>query len=82
MERRVELANGAAVSTPGELNFALTAQCIDYLLFKGLSYQAINDVVGALEGAKLEFYRRIAVPYESKKIGLNGDVYPAQAVEQ
>jgi hypothetical protein len=41
----------------------------------GLSYQTINDIVGALEGAKLEFYRRVAVPYEDKKIIENGDVF-------
>jgi hypothetical protein len=39
------------------------------------SYQSINDVLGALEGAKLEFYRRIAAPYEDTKIQENGDVY-------
>lgn len=31
--------------------------------------------MGAVEGAKTEFYRRIAVPYEEKKIRENGDVY-------
>jgi len=43
---------------------------------KGLSYTFINDCVGALEGAKLELYRRVASPYEDKKIAENGDVYP------
>jgi len=31
--------------------------------------------MGALEGAKLEFYRRVVVPYEEKKMKENGDVY-------
>lgn len=61
--------------TPGELNFAFTIIGIHYIDDKGESYQAINDVIGALEGAKLEFYRRLAAPYEDSKIKENGDVY-------
>ena len=40
-----------------------------------LTYQTMNDIIGALEGAKLEFYRRVVVPYENDKIEQNGDVY-------
>lgn len=60
---------------PGELNYAITRLLDQYLRDKGLSYLYINDCLGALEGAKLEFYRRVAVPYEDKKIKENGDVY-------
>jgi len=60
--------------TAGELNFLITTFIRDYYLRKPC-YQTINDVVGALEGAKLEFYRRIAAPYEDIKIKENGDVY-------
>jgi len=60
--------------TPGELNYVITKLLIDYVGGE-VSYQSINDVVGALEGAKLEFYRRVASPYEDKKILENGDVY-------
>jgi hypothetical protein len=61
----------------GELNFAITELLLKYLVHdaKPLSYRKINDVMGALEGAKLEFYRRVAVPYEDIKIEVNGDVY-------
>lgn len=59
----------------GELNFILTTVCDHYLKIQGLNYQHINDCIGALEGAKLELYRRIAAPYEDKKIAENGDVY-------
>lgn len=59
----------------GELNYELTLKCIKYLNHHGLSYKTINDIVGALEGAKLEFYRRVAAPYEDTKIKENGDVY-------
>lgn len=61
--------------TVGELNYCITSQVRNYLQKNGLSYQTINNIVGALEGAKLEFYRRIAVPYEDQKIKENGDVY-------
>lgn len=62
-------------SKTGELNYALTVLCIQYFQEQGAGYTAINDVMGALEGAKLEFYRRVAVPYEDRKIEQNGDVY-------
>lgn len=62
-------------TSPGELNYAITQAAKLYMSKKGLSYQTINDIIGALEGAKLEFYRRIAVPYENGKMEENGDVY-------
>lgn len=61
--------------TAGELNFQITLAVDDFVLRKGLSYQTINDVVGALEGAKAEFQRRVVGPYEDTKISTNGDVY-------
>ena len=60
----------------GELNYMLTMVIQDYLgAPESLTYMKINDIMGALEGAKLEFYRRIAVPYENTKLSVNGDVY-------
>jgi len=60
----------------GELNFAITSIVADYIAGqKCLNYSILNDVVGALECAKLELYRRLAAPYEDKKIKENGDVY-------
>lgn len=65
---------GAA--TPGELNYQITQLCRMYLTWHSpIAYQDLNDVIGALECAKQELYRRIAVPYEDKKISQNGDVY-------
>jgi hypothetical protein len=58
----------------GELNFQITSLLVSYFDEHGGNYQAINDVLGALEGAKLEFYRRVAAPYEDRKIAENGDV--------
>jgi hypothetical protein len=74
---RIAIQSGVlGPDTPGELNYLFTRLALEYVERKGLNYQRINDVVGALEGAKLEFYRRLAAPYEDKKIAENGDVYP------
>lgn len=61
--------------SPGELNYVFTRMIQQYIYACGLNYTTINDIVGALECAKQEFYRRIVVPYEEKKIKENGDVY-------
>jgi len=71
-ERREEIEE---FESTGELNYMITMQIKAWIDQRGLSYAAINEVIGALESAKLEFYRRIAVPYEDKKIKENGDVY-------
>jgi hypothetical protein len=62
-------------ATPGELNYTFTREIKEYIGTKGLRYQTINDIIGALEGAKMEFYRRVVAPYEDQKIQENGDVY-------
>ena len=75
-DRRVSLSGKLdSAKTAGELNYLFTELITQYCEENKLSYQTINDVVGALEGAKLEFYRRVAVPYETAKIAQNGDVY-------
>ena len=71
-ERREEIEELESI---GELNYFITTMCKSWLEQHGTSYTSINDVIGALECAKLEFYRRIAVPYEDIKIKENGDVY-------
>lgn len=65
----------ATPRTAGELNYAITCLIRGYLRQHGKRYQQINDIVGALEGAKLEFYRRVVAPYEDQKCAENGDVY-------
>lgn len=76
-KRRHALARGYPdkVENAGELNYKFTRYIVFYLKEHGLSYQTINDILGALEGAKQEFYRRVAVPHERKKMKSNGDVY-------
>ena len=61
--------------TPGELNYKLTLQILAYWRGSRQNYQVINDIVGALEGCKAEFQRRVVAPYEDQKIKENGDVY-------
>lgn len=73
-DRRRQLNNDISFTGPGDLNYVISSTLIRYLELKGLSYQSINDCLGALEGAKLEFYRRVAAPYEDKKIKENGDL--------
>lgn len=74
--RRYPLDVGVAdPGTAGELNYCITRLLVEYMHNEDVSYQRINDVIGALEGAKLEFYRRFAAPYEDTKITQNGDVY-------
>ena len=58
----------------GELNFAFTVLIKGYLGDKP-NYQRFNDVLGALEGAKLEMARRKLYEYENIKIAENGDCY-------
>lgn len=72
--RRFKYAEQVGV-TPGDLNYMFTKLITEYMSSRNLSYQVINDILGALEGAKLEFYRRVAVPYEQTKMEANGDVY-------
>lgn len=58
-------------TSAGDLNFLITT-----ILHKAgpKNYARINELIGVLECAKLELYRRIAVPYEDMKILENGDV--------
>lgn len=67
------------ITNAGELNYAISSLLWNYynnISVQGAqSYQSINDVLGALEGAKMEFYRRVAIPYEDDKIKTNGDVF-------
>lgn len=75
---RNNLDNGRKALKGGELNYQISKLLNDYFAMRGLNYSVVNEAVGALECAKLEMYRRIAGPYEDKKMGENGDVYVFQ----
>lgn len=73
---RERIDAGGAPETAGELNYAITRLVDAYLVARGgVRYAHVNEVVGALECAKLELYRRVAAPYEDGKRDEAGDVY-------
>lgn len=62
-------------SSAGELNYVFTSIINNYISLKKENYQTYNDIMGALEGCKLELYRRKIASYEDTKIESNGDVF-------
>jgi hypothetical protein len=68
-----EILNGQSIS-PGDMNYLITLMCHAYLERKGNRYTFHNDLVGVLECAKQELYRRKTASYEDECIKKNGDV--------
>ena len=62
------------IENVGTLNYLVTMICGIYLTEQGERYKTYNDIVGTLECAKLELYRRLIAPYEDKAIERNGDL--------
>lgn len=62
-----------AIFLAGDLNYAITRLIQEHM--RCINYHNINEIIGVLECAKLEFYRRVASPYEDDKITENGDAY-------
>lgn len=58
---------------PGHLNYLVTRIALWYL-GEEPRYEEYNAVIGALESAKLELYRRQVAGYEELKLLQNGDV--------
>src|SRR3990167_7968672 len=54
--------------TPGILNYIITKIAIKYINTHGKKYATINDVIGVLNAATHELYRRVAANYEDEKI--------------
>jgi hypothetical protein len=67
------------IASPGHLNYAITRLIHNYIKAMGLKYARLNDVIGVLECAKMELYRRITAPYEDTKIIENGIVSDLEA---
>jgi hypothetical protein len=57
----------------GHLNYTITKILLETT--GKVSYARLNEIVGCLECAKLEYYRRKVAEYEQQKIKENGDVY-------
>ncbi len=79
-DARSRIEAGEAPRSAGELNYALTRLVDSYLSRRAgsegrLRYDHLNEVIGVLECAKLELYRRVAAPYEDQKRLESGDVY-------
>ena len=75
-QRRIEIDGGSSPENAGELNYAISMMLKEYLKSKGgVRYSHVNEIVGVMDCAKMEFYRRVAIPYEDQKIEENGDVY-------
>lgn len=73
---RARIKESGNMKTAGELNYAVTKLINHYVEINGgVNYTNLNTVIGALECAKMELYRRVAAPYEDTKININGDVY-------
>jgi len=62
------------LEVPGQLNYAITKLCHEYIRSRGVSYTVLNEVHGALHCADAELYRSVTAPYEDKKIAENGPV--------
>ena len=63
----------------GELNYIISNIINNYIRQKSNSnqfnYELCNSLIGVLECAKLELYRKVVSPYEDKKIKENGKLY-------
>ena len=68
------LMAGALANNAGELNYVISMVCKGYLVQHGREYRVFNDIIGVLEAAKMEIYRRQLAPYEDIKIEKNGDL--------
>lgn len=58
----------------GDMNYLITSMMHEWIMSRGLRYTNLNSAIGIMECIKLELYRRVAAPYENKKIAENGDV--------
>ena len=73
-EDRNRINRGECPQTCGELNYGIHIMLEQYLSTHEDNYQTYNDMIGALEAAKLELYRRRVALYEDKKVQENGDI--------
>lgn len=67
-----KLTNDEFLSICGDINYVFSR--IISGVMGDVSYPKIAIATGVLENIKQEFYRRVASPYEDKKILENGDI--------
>lgn len=58
----------------GRLNYFIYKLTKEAIRVNGESYGSYKEIIGELECAKLEIYRRMISKYEDKKIEENGDI--------
>lgn len=80
-ERDLLDIHGRKAQKGGELNYQISKLLNDFIAMKQINYASINEAMGAIECAKLEFYARVARPYEELKAKVNGEVYTCIPVE-
>ena len=73
---KVKVDQDNLITNAGQFNYALNQVISIYIDQNEFNYQTCNDIIGAMECAKMELYRRLLAPYEDKKILQNGDVKP------
>jgi hypothetical protein len=74
--RKIIYGSSIHITNPGELNYGVTRLIDQYIHSQGgLNYTTLNAVIGVLECAKLEAYRKIGAPYEDRCCARNGEVY-------
>jgi hypothetical protein len=62
------------IETDGDLNYCISLLMHKILQKRGKKYQNMNNIMGAIDCAKMEFYRTVASPYEDIKKEENGSV--------
>jgi len=62
------------IKTEGDYNYVISKMFLILANRVGMAYSTLNSLIGVLECAKLEAYRRHVVPYEDQKIMENGDL--------
>jgi len=59
----------------GQLNYVISMLCLNVLEKDIINYERLNSLIGVLESAKLEQYRKLVSKYEDKKAIENGDIF-------
>ena len=68
------------IEGPGELTYLMQRLVSRYLdqeagRWDKLSYKTLAEVLGAIEGLRIDLDHRVVIPYEQQKCHENGDVW-------
>jgi hypothetical protein len=61
------------ICSAGRLTYILSEVIVKYLIEKGITFQTIDEIKGALGETADEFHDRVHIPYEKMKKSVNGD---------